>query len=308
MADYARLLNLIERYDRTIAQLEDSVIAEIERNLDASFRTLEQEFRRAYARYLEGGTLTATIQTAALMEELGTFLEIIRPEMAAEYEQLFRDAMSLASGLGDSMGVATVAEIDPGFDLGTFQGVPVEVIAAQARDATERLYRYNDEMRSAISGIVQVGFGSGWGANRVAQQLRIELGVTKTKAETLARTEMMSAVNTAAEARYNAAGLFVQVLNSPSEGLCGLCAARNGNVYRVGQVRVPFHPRCRCTIVPFSPGWLKDGLVDTEWLKDYRSKGLEQAKANGFIPDYRASYWERKAGAEQAPEPVWRPT
>jgi len=196
---------------------------------------------------------------------------------------------------------------DPGYPLKDFTDIPIESAALQARDGVQRLYRYNDEFRSRASAVVEQGLIQGWGANKVARALRDTVAIGKSKAETIARTELSSAFNDAAKQRYEEVGIdLVQLIVTPSEALCPYCAARDGNVYRVGELMVPLHPRCRCVLLPFSQSWQKRGLTDDAAVSKERDRILSELEADGKQPNFGPTYWEKQSGLTSAPNPVWR--
>lgn len=253
MADYAKVERLVDRYDRAIDGLEADVIQRLNDSLDASYRNLERELRRLYPTWQSQGSLYAVQRRLLLLEELKGVLEVVRPELRAEYEQLFQEAIALSHQTGGTLADELINTINPSYPLREFSDIPIEAVALQARDGVERLYRYNDDFRRAVSGVVEQGLTQGWGAAKVARVLRGsdemqgQFGVAqlKSKAETIARTEIMSAYNDAAKQRYEQAGIdYVQIQVTPSEALCRLCLARNMRVYRRDEVRLPFHPRC----------------------------------------------------------------
>ncbi|HEY9737537.1 MAG TPA: minor capsid protein [Trichocoleus sp.] len=307
MADYRKLENLVERYSNAVAGLDADVVERLSDALDASYRNLERELRKIYPEWESMGSLYAAQRRLLLMEQLKPVLAMVRPDQEAEYEALFTEAIRLSHTSGATLADELVNLVEPGYPLLEFSTIPIEAAALQARDGIQRLRKHDEEFRSQASAIVEQGLLQGWGAAKVAQQLASELGALKAKAETIGRTEVMSAFNDSAQQRYEENGLEVQVIVTPSEALCSICVARNGNVYPVGKVRVPFHPRCRCILLPWSKAWQELGLVDEQFMRDYRRDNLIKARAQGIEPDYRASYWERKAGQPTAPKPLWQP-
>ena len=138
--------------------------------------------------------------------------------------------MTLSNDLGGSLSEQLMTAYGE-TDLEPFTGIPVEAIANLASESVKRLYRYSDDFKEKTTALIGQGLIQGWGVGRMVPQLRRELGLTKGKAETLVRTEAMSALNQGAIARYEDNGIeYSQWWNSPSEGLCGRCAVRNGRV------------------------------------------------------------------------------
>ena len=305
---FADTERLIERYDAATSALDQAVTDRISKSMDAAFRAMVAELERQYPIWESQGSLYASQRRLLLLNELGPLLAIVRPEQAAEYERLMSEALQLAHTTGATLADELVRTRDPGYPLQDFTTIPIEAAVAQARDGVGRLYRYDEEFRTAASGIVEQGLIQGWGTKRVQGVLERELGVAKSKAETLARTEVMSALNTASQERYERNNIsYIQVFNTPSERLCGFCAARHGNVYEVGQVSVPFHPRCRDVIAPWLPRWQQQGLTDDAAVEASRAAIVAEFEAGGGRLSYGPTSWEKKAGLTAAPTPVWKP-
>ena len=257
---FADTERLIERYDAATSALDQAVTDRISKSMDAAFRAMVQELERQYPIWESQGSLYASQRRLLLLNELGPLLAIVRPEQAAEYERLMSEALQLAHTTGATLADELVRTRDPGYPLQDFTTIPIEAAVAQARDGVGRLYRYDEEFRTAASGIVEQGLIQGWGTKRVQGVLERELGVAKSKAETLARTEVMSSLATATTERYQANGIeWQQWISVPSESLCPTCAARHGNIYEVGTVSIPAHPRCRCMWLPAKARWQQPG-------------------------------------------------
>lgn len=76
--------------------------------------------------------------------------------------------------------------------------------------------------------------------------------VSYSRADSLVRTEMAHIQTQAAQKRYQDYGIQeVEVWVDEDERTCPICASHEGERYPVnGQMPVPFHPRCRCCMVP----------------------------------------------------------
>ena len=76
--------------------------------------------------------------------------------------------------------------------------------------------------------------------------------IGRTRAETIARTETMYAVNQGTLIRYSQAGVRrVRWLTGLDERACEECESLHGNEYEIGsEPAIPAHPRCRCTVIP----------------------------------------------------------
>ena len=317
MVDYRKIEDLVNRYDRAVNGLEADVIARLNESIDASYRSLERELRQRWPAWESQGQLFAVQRRLLLLDELKDVIELVRPEQRSQIEQLFSEALTLTHRTGATLADELTRLIDPGYPLQEFSTIPIEAAALQARNGVERLYRYNDDFRRAVSGVVEQGLIQGWGADKVARILRgademkgrFGAAQLKGKAETIARTEIMSAQFDAVEQRYQQSDIqYFQWMVTPNEALCQICAARNMRVYWLGSVRLPAHPRGRCVALPWSPIWQAEGLTDEPFAEEFRQKGLDLIKERGLLPEYGPTWWERRnQGLEQAPPHVWSP-
>lgn len=149
--------------------------------------------------------------------------------------------------------------------------VPEEDLAAVFNrpvhsDALQLLYTRNyealqgitDDVAKEISRELTDGFAQGWGPRKMARSLtdRVD-AVGKTRATTLARTEVINAHAESTLTRFEEQGVdqvTVQAewLTAGDDRVCADCQALEGNVYSIDEARglLPRHPRCRCAWAP----------------------------------------------------------
>ena len=281
--------------------MTDETLKRVFAAYDASYRNLVKSLRDAFPRLEQAGSISTLVRQGAIAAELGEALKFIDPAAAKELEALGRDTIRQAGELGQQLAGDTLNYVGV---QSTFTTVPVGAVRNQAERFRERLVNYSDQQASAISAVVEQGLIQGWGTRKVEGQLR-GLGVSfKSNAETVARTEVMSAYNGAARSRYEQAGVaYIQWIATPAEGTCSLCYARNTKVWKITEApSVPAHPRCRCTILPVS----SLDQIDTAFYEAYSQDGLDDLARQKLAPDNGLTYWEKKAGATLA-KPVWVP-
>lgn len=82
--------------------------------------------------------------------------------------------------------------------------------------------------------------------------LQEKFDVSYTRADALVRTEIAHIQTQAAQQRYKDYGIQeVEVFVDEDERTCPICAKHEGDRYPVhAQMPVPFHPRCRCCMIP----------------------------------------------------------
>ena len=307
MADGAEILQLIDRFDRASNGLESDAIARIHNIFDASFRALAAELSVAYPELQSVGSLVAAQQKTLILDRLGGLLQLLNPDQAAEYDRLFQELLTLSNETGGELSGQLIQAYEDE-SLAPFTGIPVEAVINQATEGRRRLYRYSEDFQDKANIIIGMGLSQGWGVRRVESALRSELGVAKGKAETLARTEVMAALNQSAAARYKENGINYVLWNiSPSEGLCPYCADRNQKVFEVDKIVYPLHPRDRCFLSPYKPEWHEKGLFDDKFAAEYRQEGIDELAKRGLTPNSGLAPFEKAAKLDKPPAAVWRP-
>lgn len=303
MAQGEDLLNISERYDRELAKAEKEAMKRINAAYDASYRQLITELRQAYGNLEQSGSISALVRKGAILQELSTALEFIDPTRTGNYQAIAESLIQQSVISGEGLSEETLRYL--GGPQRAFTTVPIGAVRFQAETFTRRLVNYSTQQASQISAVIEQGLIQGWGVRKVESHLK-GLGVSfKSNAETVARTEQMSAYNGAALNRYEQAGVeYLQWIALPSERLCVTCGERNGKIYKAKDFpQIPSHPRCRCSSVPV----LSAEDIDTEFYEKYRQEGLDDLKEQGLEPDGGMTYWEKKAGLTSAPKPVWTP-
>ena len=291
---------IAERHDAALAKAEQRAIERVNAALDKSYRDMERDLLASYQKHGANTDLLPRQRALVIMDEIRQQSELLNPQQGETIQQNYeamikaahREGADLAGDLATALGDRR---------LMPFSEIPMDAVVAQARDGVRRLAGHGAAFASKASAVVEQGLIQGWGARRVGTALRSELGVTKSKAETIARTEVMSAYNSAAKARYERSGIELgQWLATRSDRLCPVCASRNMQIYPLNSMRVPAHPRCRCVILPVSPNW----DLDQKFAAQYRDDTLAELQANGLKPDYGPSPFERAAGLSKAPKAV----
>lgn len=295
----ATIARRIKSTDALIGGFEAKTISAVELAMDAAFRRLEREFRR---KWVEVGGLDISGQNRAilLLEQINSYLQLL-PGNSTSIDKLYEQLAKDCQIAGIDFGAGAIESIT-GFAAATVKP-NLKAIAYQSQDASKRLYRHSTDFQLAASRVIEQGLVGGSGVAKVAEQLRRELGVTKSKAETIARTESMSAMDSATRDTYRKNGIeYVQRIGTQDDRICPICASRVGNVYPVDKAVAVTHPRDRCYNICFSPAWVELGLVDMDWLQNHRAETI--AALGDKSPDYGPSPFERMAG--QLPiKPVW---
>ena len=128
--------------------------------------------------------------------------------------------------------------------------------AWSGRNYSARIWRNTDYLAQMLEDEIEAAFLSGKSVRRMANVIMDRFGVGYRAAECLMRTETSYVQNQTAAKSYEDAGCTeYEVLTAQDRRTCQYCAKQNGKRYlftemQVGENAPPFHPNCRCTILP----------------------------------------------------------
>lgn len=294
---------LVRRFDRELAGIENATVRSLKRALRESQTRLEAEVRRLYTAAVSetagAGAALAEARARLLLEQVRAALQLLRGvPVETVMANLARDAYD--AGAANATAALSASQLRV---VALTATVRVDV-AVRAANAAARLAHHGAEFASAaerliIDGIVR---GRSWGAT--ARELRRATGATAARAETIIRTESLIASDTARRDTYAANGVeYVQRMATADNRVCGWCAARAGNVYRVEDAPAALHPNDRCYNAPYRPEWVEMGLADEEWFRAHAAetqRRTEEPLRTGPAPF-------EKAEGREPPQPVWTP-
>lgn len=128
--------------------------------------------------------------------------------------------------------------------------------AWSGRNYSARIWRNTDHLAQMLEDEIEAAFLSGKSVRRMANVIMERFGVGYRAAECLMRTETSYVQNQTAAQSYRDAGCTdYEILTASDRRTCSRCAAQNGKRYpftemQAGENAPPFHPNCRCTILP----------------------------------------------------------
>ena len=128
--------------------------------------------------------------------------------------------------------------------------------AWSGRNYSARIWRNTDHLAQILEDEIEAAFLSGKSVRRMANVIMDRFGVGYRAAECLMRTETSYVQNQTAAQSYRDAGCTdYEILTASDRRTCRRCAAQNGRRYlftemQAGENAPPFHPNCRCTILP----------------------------------------------------------
>lgn len=258
----SRIFKIIEEYEQSLTSLEDREVRRVNQSIELAYKALIKEFRAKYLSLEENITLLPAQRQVLIIEQLGELLSIINPENKKEYEATFRGLIRTSHELGGKQVEEVIREIDPDFKAASFARLPVNAIALSAEGAYRRLQRHGDAFALQATQLISQGLAQGWGNQKISRALKNQAIITQSRAEMIIRTETSTASIGASKSRYKDSGIKYGLWSSVLTEVCPWCVWRSGKIFLLSEIVIPQHPRCRCSIIPITPQWAKDDLLD----------------------------------------------
>lgn len=289
-------MELIERYNRALRTTEDGTLRMLNRVLDSSFNNL---VRRARIQ-IRSGAADPAQRNLALLQEFRQLVPAYRPDRVDAFDRIFRNLVQTANRYGLTVAdeLTGLVQTGPRVDV----SIPIEAAVASAAQAKGFLRKHGETFASTAAELVTQGIIEGRPTDAIVQDMRMRLGVVKSRADAIVRTESLRAYNDASNSYYAAQGIdLVLYYATADDRSCDICAPRAGQVYRRPEIKVPLHPRCRCYLAP----WNGDpDAIDPDYaaMRDTHRREVAQAlAANGVQP---ASLNKAAVFEQIAPIPV----
>lgn len=214
----------------------------------AALREPDDEESRAYGYRVS----RAEALEKAIRERLNGLGARLERETAAQREWTASKSYQSARKMMRDMTGGVVSQAVP--DL---QGLLRAMDTAwSGRNYSARIWRNTDHLAQMLEDEIEAAFLSGKSVRRMANVIMNRFGVGYRAAECLVRTETSYVQNQTAAKSYEDAGCTeYEILTASDRRTCRRCAAQNGRRYlftemQAGENAPPFHPNCRCTILP----------------------------------------------------------
>lgn len=289
-------MELIERYNRALRTAEDGTLRMLNRVLDSSFNNL---VRRARIQ-IRSGAADPAQRNLALLQEFRQLVPAYRPDRVDAFDRIFRNLVQTANRYGLTVAdeLTGLVQTGPRVDV----SIPIEAAFASAAQAKGFLRKHGETFASTAAELVTQGIIEGRPTDAIVQDMRVRLGVVKSRADAIVRTESLRAYNEASNSYYAAQGIdLVLYYATADDRSCDICAPRAGQVYRRPEIKVPLHPRCRCYLAP----WNGDqAQIDPDYaaMRDTHQREVAQAlAAHGTQP---ASLNKAAVFEQMAPIPL----
>ncbi|MBW4626479.1 MAG: Hint domain-containing protein [Brasilonema octagenarum HA4186-MV1] len=197
-----KAIQLAERYDKALIKMENAAIERMNKALDAAFRQLDKELTKSYDNIGSNATILQAQRKALILKQLGSLLQIVRPQDAKMYQSVLQNLIDNSIDAGADLGGSLIRTINPAIDVKPFAEVPIEAVASAATNAYKRLERNGEQFADVATSTIDQGIIQGWSASKIRPILQKQLGVTKSRAAGIVRYEVISAYNDAAIQRY----------------------------------------------------------------------------------------------------------
>lgn len=134
----------------------------------------------------------------------------------------------------------------------------VKLIAERAYDELEGM---TNDMSLKLGRALADGLTRGENPIEIARGLSKQLGLSRNRAEVIARTEIIRAhaegqLNAMSDLGVEEIGVMVEWSTAGDDRVCDLCSPMEGVVLRIEEAKgmIPRHPNCRCAFVPANVG------------------------------------------------------
>jgi len=242
-------LDLLERYNDALRGQEDVIIRMLDRVLTASFNRLIRRVRI----HLRAGDSNRATRNLQLLQELRQLIPAARPDRVDAYDRIFRNLISTSSRLGLTSAEALTDLMDGGQGPARLDvSIPIEATTAAATRARGYMQKWGNQFAFDSAELIAQGVLEGRPFDLMISEMQKRLGVVKTRAATIVRTESLRAYNDASNTYYMQNGITeVMWYATADDRACPTCAPRAGDIYTRGKVSVPLHPQCRCCLAPW---------------------------------------------------------
>ena len=127
-----------------------------------------------------------------------------------------------------------------------------QIWVADGKSWSQRVWTNTEELAQTLNDELVYCVATGKKTSELKNLLQERFNVSYGRADALVRTELAHIQTQAAQQRYKDYGIEqVEVFVDEDERTCPECAKHEGERYDINaRMPVPFHPRCRCCMVP----------------------------------------------------------
>lgn len=196
------------------------------------------------------------------LEQVQAAIKVATSELASKGEELVNDLLgdvysgtykTVTSSIAKALGMEGMLE-----QLNARQVARAIAYPWSGADFSSRIWHNARQLSTALERTVVQGLVQGQDVRQMTDAIAKATGAAASDAERLIRTETARCIEESTLAGYKAAGVGqYQILVDEDERTCKYCGAINeAAVHDVAEAVTgvnlpPFHPRCRCTTVPY---------------------------------------------------------
>lgn len=276
-------MDLLERYNALLRTSEDGTIKMLNRVLDASFNRL---VRRARV-HMQAGYTDPAQRNLALLQEFRMLVPAFNPNAVDGYDSILRNLVGTSGRFGLTVADELTGQVKTGPRVDV--SIPLEATVAAAGQAKGYLRKHGEKFAETAATTIAQGIAEGRPTDAMVQDIHSRLGVVKSRAEAIVRTESLRAYGDASNSYYAAQGIdLVMYYATADDRSCPVCVPRAGQIYRRTEIKTPLHPRCRCYLAPWDadvaamdPDYVAMRKTHkTDVAKAFAAAGLEPASLN----------------------------
>lgn len=295
---------IVRRFDVILQRAEDTTIEAVIKSLATSYLKLEENLRRSHSKYLVDSlpSLSGIQRSALLLQEIKDLLNLMPPEIQGLLDTSTRTLLETAFQNGNALANSLLTNFDESVQI-FLPTVPIEAVEFAANNTMTWLTGATSAFRATASSVVQQGLIQNRRVEWTAGVLRRTLGITKRDATSTIRTASLQATDAATRQAYELNSIdYVQRVATVDERVCGYCAQRAGNIYRLEDSVATLHLNCRCYLMPVKPEWFAAGLDDLEWARSHSRKVKASSRT---LLNSGLSQFEKTSGLLEPPAPLW---
>jgi SPP1 gp7 family putative phage head morphogenesis protein len=137
-------------------------------------------------------------------------------------------------------------------DAAIVQQLINQIWVADGSSWSQRIWDNTDKLQEALNENLMNALIVGRKSGELKKLLVEQFNVSYSRADALVRTEIAHIQTQAAQKRYEDYGIQeVEVWVDEDERTCPICSKLEGKKVPIyGQMPIPAHPRCRCSIIP----------------------------------------------------------
>jgi SPP1 gp7 family putative phage head morphogenesis protein len=272
------LLQLIRRQRAALSAGNKRLIAQLARDYQVAYTAIQRDIdvliekiRRAREQGQEIGASWLMQQSRLRDLERQIQREIDRFGAKVFTQLTNAQRRSLELGLVDAQeAMRTAMGEGPAGVMLTFDALPVSAIEnissflGEGSPVKALFDELGTEAAKNARAVLIAGLARGSGVQTMARGLRDALGISRARAETITRTEVLRAYREAARRTYEANGDLVKGwvwLSAMSARTCAMCFAMQGTFHKNDET-LNDHPMGRCTMMPVTKTWAELGYPD----------------------------------------------